>query len=190
MENNDLRKEKIAARGAMDVWAHRLKSRMISLAIALTPAWQEAESVLLYLPFRREVDIEELISLGWYQKKNIYVPRCIPATLALEIIKLEDMNQLQAGHYGLREPNNESIVSDPQVLDLIIIPGSVYDKQGGRLGYGAGYYDRFLLQCRDNAVRMAPCFDIQIVDEVKRGSHDQLMDVLVTEKQIFDIERV
>jgi len=189
MENNDLRKEIIAARSAMGVWPHRLKSRMISLAIALMPAWQEAESILLYLPFRGEVDIEELISLGWYQKKSIYVPRCIPSTLALEVVKLENMNQLQVGHYGLREPNNESIISDPQILDLIIIPGSVYDKQGGRLGYGAGYYDRFLLHCRENTVRLAPCFDIQIVDEVKRRSHDQLMDILVTEKQMFDIKR-
>lgn len=78
---------------------------------------------------------------------------------------------------------------EPASIDVVIIPGSVFDRQGGRLGYGGGYYDRFLAQAAPQALRVALAYELQLVDAIKLQPHDQLMDWLVTEKTSYHCRR-
>jgi 5-formyltetrahydrofolate cyclo-ligase len=78
---------------------------------------------------------------------------------------------------------------DPASIDTVLIPGSVFDVTGGRLGYGGGFYDRFLSNSAPQATRIGLAFSRQLVDRVPMEPHDQYMDFLVTEEQIFDCKR-
>ena len=79
---------------------------------------------------------------------------------------------------------------DPATIDTVLIPGSVFDPSGGRLGYGGGFYDRFLTEAAPRAIRLGVAFELQLVDQVPMEPHDQYMDILVTEQQIYDCRRI
>jgi 5-formyltetrahydrofolate cyclo-ligase len=98
--------------------------------------------------------------------------------------------QLQPGCYGILEPTSAQVVIEPARLDLALVPGSVFDRCGARLGYGGGFYDRFLSQDAPQALRIGLSFEIQLVDQVPTEVHDQFMDILVTEEQLYDCRRI
>ena len=91
------------------------------------------------------------------------------------------------GYCTIPEPSEEHARGnglDPDQLDLIILPGSVFDLSGGRFGYGGGFYDRLLAQIPD-AHRVALAFDLQVVDELPLQPHDELLDMIITESRVI-----
>jgi 5-formyltetrahydrofolate cyclo-ligase len=100
-------------------------------------------------------------------------------------LKIADFNDLSPGHYGILEPEFERCkVISPNDIDAIIIPGLAFDECKRRLGYGGGYYDRFITGVRNDCTRVAVCFDFQVLEYIPTESHDQRMDILVTDKRI------
>ena len=96
--------------------------------------------------------------------------------------RLRGMDRLRTGRYGVREPERDE-PAPRGAIQLIVIPGLAFDRQGGRMGYGAGYYDRFL---RHRAARRGGvCFEAQLVERVPRGAHDVRMEILVTERGVY-----
>jgi 5-formyltetrahydrofolate cyclo-ligase len=111
----------------------------------------------------------------------------------LELFQLEHLDELAPGAMGILEPRLElrrcfdrKVV--PVDLDLIVTPGLAFDRRGGRLGYGKGYYDRLLHQIRADATKLAVCFECQLVPEIPLLPHDIRMDVLVTEKAVYPVK--
>lgn len=188
-DNAELRKQILARRSALPQPEYQRLSRIICTRITETTYWQSAAVVLCYVPFRNEVDIAPLIELAWQEQKLVLVPRCVPQTHRLLIKPLGSWQDLEDGIYGLREPSLDLPEVDPKTIDLILMPGSVYSRSGARLGYGAGYYDRFLPLCREETVRLAPHFAFQLVDELWQGFYDQSMDVLLNENELLHTER-
>ncbi|MDH3921502.1 MAG: 5-formyltetrahydrofolate cyclo-ligase, partial [Desulfobulbaceae bacterium] len=97
---------------------------------------------------------------------------------------------LVPGYYNIPEPDpKKSLRLEPGEIDAAVIPGSVFDIHGGRLGYGGGYYDRFLLNDAPQAKRIGLAFELQVVDNVPLEPHDQPLDILITEERIVNITR-
>ena len=95
---------------------------------------------------------------------------------------------LVPGYYGIPEPDpQKSLRVDPREIDAAVIPGSVFDIHGGRLGYGGGYYDRFLVNDAPQAKRIGLAFEMQVVENVPVQPHDQPLDILITEKRTVNI---
>ncbi len=121
------------------------------------------------------------------QGKAVALPRTIIAKRQLECFQISSLDDVVTGAYSIMEPDPERCPRvDPSELDIVIVPGSVFDRRGGRLGYGGGYYDRFLSKDAPQALRIALAFSFQVQDNnIPLQPHDELMDYIVTEKEII-----
>jgi len=146
-------------------------------------------TLFIYVNFRSEVETVELITHCLGQGKRVAVPLVEASTHSMLPLFIKDPgNDLVPGYYGIPEPDPKMCsLAEAERIDVAVIPGSVFDINGGRLGYGGGYYDRFLLNDAPQAKRIGFAFELQVVEQVPMLAHDQPLDILVTEKRIVKI---
>ncbi len=153
-----------------------------------------AHIFFIYLHFRSEVQTLDIVRRCLAEGKTVTVPLTMVGESRLLAVRITDpQNQLEPGYCTIPEPVQSLVpgsVVDPAKIDVVIVPGSVFDRFGGRLGYGGGYYDRFLAQEAANVLRIGLAYELQLVDQVPLEPHDQLMDFIVTEKKIYDCRRL
>ena len=148
---------------------------------------KNAKNIMLYLHFNNEVStyslIKKLLNLG----KIVSSPITLKEERKLIPSQITDLkNGIQYGAYNIREPKPEcSPAINIKDLDVVIVPAVAYDKNCYRLGYGGGFYDRFLENLRKDAVTIGIAFDLQIFDEVPKEAHDAQLDYIVTESRIL-----
>lgn len=152
----------------------------------LLPMRLKRDSVLLaYMPFRTEADITPLIEWGWKQGFDVALPKTSPdRQLSLRLVR--GYEELESGMLGIREPvPSTPVLTNWSRIDLMIVPGLAFDRNCGRLGYGGGYYDRFLaelqLQSEGEPLKLALAFELQLVEEVPMEPHDYRVDRVLTE---------
>jgi 5-formyltetrahydrofolate cyclo-ligase len=157
----------------------RIKKRIFEMDL-----FRDAQTILFYVSYGNEVYthdmIKESISLG----KTVVVPKSVTKNNALILSRLTDWNNLEVGAYNILEPKQESIEQvDVESIDLIIVPGVVFDESGNRIGHGKGYYDRLLNDSR-NIPSIGLAFEFQIVENIKSEQHDEKIDIIITEDRI------
>jgi len=158
----------------------RIKKRVFEMDL-----FRDAQTILFYVSYGNEVYthdmIKESISLG----KTVVVPKSVTKNNALILSRLTDWNNLEVGAYNILEPKQESIEQvDVESIDLIIIPGVVFDESGNRIGHGKGYYDR-LLNDSQNIPNIGLAFELQMIDNIESEKHDEKIDVIITEDRIM-----
>lgn len=147
---------------------------------------QQAKNVFCYVSFRSEVPTGSIIEHFRQQGKNMFLPVCIQETKELILAQLDDESRLVSTHYGLLEPSRDSIrIADRSLLDAALMPGSAFDARGYRIGYGAGYYDKFFSHTKKDVFKIALAYSFQMIDEVPRDKYDVPVDCIVTEKEII-----
>jgi len=135
-----------------------------------------------------EVNTRKLIEQAWLLSKKVAVPRCIPTTRKLDFYLLSSFDQLEIVYAGLLEPKvEETEIILSKDIDLLIVPGVAFTEGGDRLGFGGGYYDRFLPNYEGELLALA--FDFQIVPFVPLEDHDVPVDLIVTEERVIKINR-
>jgi len=137
-----------------------------------------ADNVLTYLAFRNEPDLRLLLSL--LPGVRWYLPRIAGDSL---VIHPYDPLRLRRHRFGMLEPEPDLPVVDPQTLSVVLTPGISFDRSGGRLGFGGGYYDRFL--STTPALRVGITYDECLTERLPRTEQDQLMDWIATPSQII-----
>lgn len=186
MEDKELRSRILSRRDSLSGEARAAAAAAVTQRLTALPQWQQAKTVMLFVSFRSEIDTRALIELAWTSGKQVVVPRCHPKDRRLEVHRIKSWADLESSNYGILEPpDNLATRVDPAALDFILIPGSVFDRTGNRMGYGAGYYDRFLLRCRANAPRVALAYDFQMVEKLQPKPHDQTIDYLLTDLAFY-----
>lgn len=169
------------------------KSSVIVRRVLSLPEIKRASVVLVYMHIRSEVMTSDLIGQVLADGKILTVPYTSTADRQLHAVRITDPDhQLIPGYCNIPEPLPELLDSerfDPASIDAVIVPGSVFDRSGGRLGYGGGYYDRFLATRTPGAARIGLAFEIQLVEQVPVEPHDQSMDFVVTENKIYACRR-
>jgi 5-formyltetrahydrofolate cyclo-ligase len=188
-----LRQGKLVERDSLsDTEKHELSSR-ISTKLAQLDQVRKAETIFIYMHFRSEVRTLDFIKLCLLQGKTVTIPLTVPREKRLLPVRITDPeHDVLPGFYGIPEPSDQLLRTagcNPNDIDITVIPGSVFDRFGGRLGYGGGYYDRFLVREAPRTFRIALAYEIQIVHHIPMAQHDQLMDVVVTEERIYDCRR-
>ena len=128
-----------------------------------------------FIPFGSEIDIWPLIKELQEKGTTIVCPKMLKGR-ALEHLVLNDPTYLETGKFGTQHPSGGEVYSGP--IDLILVPGLAFDARGGRLGYGAGYYDTFLAEHRE-AFKAGICFRGQLVEEVPMEEHDVFLDQII-----------
>jgi len=162
------------------------KSVIIQQLLMDLPEYQMAQTVMLFLNFREEVETTAMAEGTLVANKRLVLPRCAPNGIILPIEVRDLIQDIEPGTYGIREPKLTLGVVEPSEIDLIIVPGSGFDLQGNRLGYGGGFYDRFFELLNPLTPRIALGFECQVIPQVPVGKHDALMMKLITENGVYD----
>ena len=144
--------------------------------------FQEANAILTYMPMQNEVDLTPLLARHSYKAWGI--PRILPGhQMAFQVY---DPSKLILHSYGMWEPAPDCPVIPPEEIDLVLVPGLAFDGQGGRLGFGGGFYDRFL--CEYTGVTMGIAYQALFLDHVPSAAHDIPMRFVVTEEGVHKIK--
>jgi 5-formyltetrahydrofolate cyclo-ligase len=176
-----LRAAVLARRDAIDVDARRRDSRAIVERLWSHDEIAGARTLLVTLPFGSEWDTQGLVQRALAAGLAVAVPRVDPKARMLELHAVRDLvADVVPGHLGIPEPRPDRPVIAPDAIDAVVVPGVAFDAAGGRLGYGGGYYDRLLPRLRAGVRRIAGAFDVQVVPNVPRGTHDLAVDCVVT----------
>lgn len=178
----ELRKSGIRARDSLTAKERSERSERACLRIAESPLFQRAKTVMVYSHVRGELSLDALLAHPAAQGKRFVYPLCVSKTEMIAMVP----GAWRAGAFGISEPvREESEEVDPSEIDLVICPCAVFDEKGGRMGMGAGYYDRFLPKCRNAAVVVA-AFEAQKVPEVPMEDWDRAMSAAFTEEATYD----
>lgn len=150
------------------------------------PQYQKASLILFYMPIRHEVDVRPMIEASWKAGKKVALPRVRMNENEMDGYLVEQWGDLEKGAYGILEPSSrkERLVN-PETISLVITPGVAFDRQGFRLGYGGGYYDRFFAKPCMRAWRIGVAYPEQVVSTTYPESHDFRMHLIVTPNEII-----
>ncbi|WP_132008558.1 5-formyltetrahydrofolate cyclo-ligase [Mesobacillus foraminis] len=147
-------------------------------------SWVEARTIGITLSRAPEVDTFQLIRKAWEQGKRVAVPKCQPKNREMIFRQLTRFAQLETVYSNLYEPvEAETEMVEPEKIDLLIVPGLAFTKTGYRLGFGGGYYDRFLKSYSGRTLSLA--FEQQLVPELPIEPHDLPVSKIVTENGVF-----
>lgn len=184
----ELRKSIIQERLEMSSETVAVKSMLIANRLFGLKEFQHAKAIMSYVDFRNEVSTEAIITAALSLGKRVFVPVCEPEGLRLIPSEIKEFpDDLVPGTWGILEPRPDAFRPvDPMEIDLVLVPGVAFDRLGNRLGYGAGYYDRFLPRLREGTPLIALAFALQVRDEVYSEAHDCPVDMVITEEQVIN----
>lgn len=195
MDKKKLRKEVLARRSALSEQEQKEKSTEIARKVILLDEFKKYKTILLYEAFRNEVQTDKIYREARTLGKQVYYPRI--NAKEMEFYRVDDRAEFEVGAYGIREPKPEDAKRYlPKEDDemLVVVPGVAFDEKGNRIGYGGGYYDKYLQRLADgnlhkNICMVAVAYDFQIVEPgmIERETHDIRMDSIITETR--DIRR-
>ncbi|WP_371369544.1 putative protein YqgN [Sporomusa rhizae] len=181
----DLRKSILAVRRDMTLEEVASGSDRIAEHLCSWPVYQNAKKIMLYLAMPDEPHLEKVIVHALAAGKTICVPHMREIRGLMDAAIISNLDDLIVGQFNLLVPNPNTLrLLEPSELDLIIVPGVAFAKDGRRLGMGAGYYDRFLPKA-NNAKLIGAAWSAQILDSVPTAPHDRPVNYLITENGIF-----
>ena len=183
----ELRKMVIELRNNKDSDFLSKNSQVITEKLLSMECIKKANVIMLYLDFNNEVKtdalIKKLLSIG----KTVVAPVTIKDKRKLIPFKITNIkDDITIGAYGIREPkqnpNNKLSIKD---IDIVIVPAVAYDKNCYRLGYGGGFYDRFIKKLKDDAITIGIAFDLQVLNSIPKESHDAQLNYIITETNTY-----
>ncbi len=175
---NELRKMILEQRKALsDEEVYEL-SIQICNKVREMQEYKDAEDICMYMPANNEVDVTFLIEDAWNSGKTVWLPKT--AGRRMDFFKFDRNTPLSEGSYKILEPESD-IMLEPDEKTLILMPGVAFSMDGGRIGYGTGYYDIYLEQHSESR-KVAVGYDFQIVDELPVEEHDIKPDYIISEK--------
>lgn len=169
------------------------QSKKIAKTLLESDYYKDSNSIFSYVSFPPEVDTISIIEQAWQDDKTVYVPKVKGKQLIF--YKIYDFETLIRSKFGILEPvegvhgayGQESKFSE---LKLMVTPGLAFDPSGNRIGYGAGYYDRFFTEHKeDNFIKIALAYDFQMQNQIEAEEHDIKVDFIITPNKIYDCKR-
>jgi 5-formyltetrahydrofolate cyclo-ligase len=179
MTKERLRAEFLARRGALPASERAAKSAAISAKLFDIPEFKAASALFVYASFGSEVDTGDLIFSG----KPVFLPVTQPGGVMF-FARFEGFENCAVNRFGILEPKGPP--AEPGANALLIAPGVVFSKDGARIGYGKGYYDRYLAG-RRFLPRIGICFACQLADDIPVSPRDAPMDIVLTEKSAYRV---
>lgn len=182
-----LRKRFLEKRSRLSKNTLRWKSKMIEKHVLRFIALKKINAVYSYISYPSEVSTFPLLKKLLSEGKEIFAPRIDTKTKQMKFHRIHNVTRhLQKGTYESMEPRHpDNKETFPQKEDLVLVPGAAFDKRGYRIGYGKGYYDRYLNSINKKALAVGLCCHDFFVDQLPSERHDRRVQVVVTEKGIF-----
>ena len=172
MTKADLRKAYLQKRDEICSEDRKAWSLQILEQLSKHKIYQEARVIFTYVSFRSEVDTLGIIEQLLQEGKRVFVPVVNTALRNMHAAEIFSIQDLKSGYKGILEPSFDAPKANVAEIDLCLIPGAVFDSRGFRIGYGGGYYDRFLPTLNESAYCIGLAFEAQMVDELPHENHD------------------
>ncbi|MDQ0175191.1 5-formyltetrahydrofolate cyclo-ligase [Bacillus chungangensis] len=184
MKKIDLRNEMKEKLAALEQPEYEQYSYMIANQLFKQSMWMDAETIGITISRKPEVDTWQIIRKGWELGKRIVVPKCEPSTKEMTFRVLTAFTQLEKIYYHLFEPiEKETEAVAQKEIDLLLVPGLLFCQNGFRIGFGGGYYDRYLTTFTGKTASLA--FSFQVVEKLPVEDHDIPVQTIMTEKSIL-----
>lgn len=184
-EKNIIRKEMKDKLSALSKPLYEHYSYKIASTLYNHEDWMNAKVIGITISKEPEVDTYQIIRRAWETGKEIVVPKCHPTEKALTFHKISEFSQLESVFYGLFEPIIEQTMEvRPENIDLLIVPGLAYTKEGFRLGFGGGYYDRFLTHFKGKTMSLS--FHFQVIPQFSIEMHDIPVSKIITNSEVIN----
>lgn len=178
IDKNELRQRMLTARASLSREQVDTMSRLIASRLEQLEPLGRAHCIMAFASIKNEIDLNCWIEKQLVQGKTLLLPR-VEKDGQLAAVEFRGWENTTAGPFGISEPIGEPFASE--LIDVVLVPGLVFDARGYRLGYGKGYYDRFLPCLRRDAFRCGLCYDFQVVDDIAPHPRDIPVDRIITE---------
>lgn len=182
MDKKILRKEMMNKRNSISENDKKERDVCILNKFLQTLEYKNSKVIFIYIGYSSEIDTSNFIKRFIEDKKVVCVPRTNYKKKYMDAVIIHSLDNLSKDKYGILEPDEDINPIEVDAIDLVILPGLAFDNKGGRLGYGGGYYDKYLSNISDNAVKVALCYDFQVIDTVPMEEHDICTDLLITDR--------
>jgi len=180
MDKNGLREKMLKMRdhqkpGERALWDDIIYNKFIG-----SKYYRDAGVIFIFVSFRSEVDTHRIIRKALEDGKVVGVPKVLSKKEGIKVFRISSMSDLEEGYFGVLEPK-EGCTEIPAIdIDLIAMPGAAFDGEGGRIGYGGGFYDRYLADAGRSAAKIALAYRFQVLDKVPMEENDIKVDGIIT----------
>ena len=175
MNKKELRAQIRAKKRAMTETEIQEKSARLGELFLASEAYQNAKTVYGYLPYNQEVRTVAMLEQALRDGKRVAVPKCYGDEM--RFIFMDDLSKVEKGYANIPEPIADEPVADDETA-LVLMPGMAFDPQGHRIGYGGGFYDKFLAKEPDHPT-LALCYDFQMVEHLETEEYDIPVDTVL-----------
>lgn len=175
MDKKELRRSIREQKRAMTEAEIEARSAKLGELFAASEAYKNAKTIYGYMPYNQEVRTVPMLERALKDGKRVAVPKCYGDEM--KFIYLDDLSKVEKGYAGIPEPIEDSPVADDETA-LVLMPGLAFDSQGHRIGYGGGFYDKFL-SAEPNHPTLALCYEFQMLPKLETEAHDIPVDTVL-----------
>ena len=175
MDKKELRRSIREQKRAMSEAEIASRSAELGRLFAASEAYRQAKTIYGYLPYNQEVRTVPMLEQALKDGKRVAVPKCYGDEM--KFIFMDDLSRVEKGYANIPEPIADGPVADDETA-LVLMPGLAFDPQGHRIGYGGGFYDKFLA-AEPNHPTLALCYEFQMLPELKTEEHDIPVDYVI-----------
>lgn len=184
MSKESIRKTILAGLSDLDQSERKEIEQSFHEQLFNSDVWKKSDSIGVTISQGSEWDTVSIIEQAWKENKKVSVPKSIHKTRELHFYEIDHFNQVEKGYYDLQEPIPEKTTfTEPNDMELLIVPGLAFNKQGYRVGFGGGYYDRFLANFSNERVSLV--YTKQFMDDIPVEEFDLPVDHIITEQGII-----
>lgn len=181
-----IRQEMKRRLSSMSTLEHAQFSREIAQKVFELKEWRQAKTIGITIAVHPEPETKFIIEQAWLEGKRVAVPKCIPSSKALDFRYITSFSELETVYFGLKEPVLTTELASKEDLSLLIVPGLAFTRKGYRLGFGGGYYDRFLTDYKGNLFSLA--FELQLMEYLPIEDHDIPVSKIITPNHVYSAE--
>ena len=185
MEKKIVRKEISIIRNSLGKKEKEKLDNQIINNLMNTEDFKKAKSIFIYVSFGSEIDTKKIINYSLEKNKKVYVPKTDKIKKTMEAIEINNLNDLITDKWGILEPKEANYKNIGNQFDLIIVPGLAFDLEGNRIGYGGGYYDKYISNLKYNCIKIALTYQFQVIKGIKSEKYDIKIQKIITENGVF-----
>jgi len=180
MEKKEIRKRMLQLRDEQSPAERALWDDIIFSKLTGSSDYRNAKTIFIFVSFRSEVDTHRIIRKALEDGKVVGVPKVLSKAEGIRVLRIERMEDLEAGYFGVLEPKEGCTEIPAGEIDLILMPGAAFDREGGRIGYGGGFYDRYISEAGREIRKVALAYRMQVLDKVPMEENDMRVDAIIT----------
>ncbi|HEY5575510.1 MAG TPA: 5-formyltetrahydrofolate cyclo-ligase [Clostridiaceae bacterium] len=180
MDKKELRKKMLEMRDQQKPADRALWDDIIYNKFTGSEYYRDASVIFIFVSFRSEVDTHRIIRKALEDGKVVGVPRVLSKKEGIKVFRIDSMSDLETGYFGVLEPKEGCPEIPAEDIELIVMPGAAFDREGGRIGYGGGFYDRYLAEAGRAVGKIALAYRFQVMDKVPMDENDMRVDSIIT----------